>query len=104
MTKITDNNPADLPSDDEEECIKTPGGNYKIKIDLDSDVLNNLVDVWARENLQDASLEQYTEVMEDTGDQRDALHGAVINEIIIDALTQQIARQQAEIDANAKDV
>lgn len=101
MTHITDDND-NLVKVPDEKWEETPSGNYKIEIDLDQDVLANLVDMWARDNLHEASLEQYNEVMEETGNQRDALHGAVVNDIIIMALTQQI--EHMTCDADTQDV
>jgi hypothetical protein len=106
MTSMTDDNDnmiklgEDGPEDDfpdhyiperKDEWEETPGGFSKLQLDLDEDVLAGLVDVWARKNLCEASLEQYEEVKAADG-QIAAIHSAVVNEIIIEALTEQIAR------------
>ena len=76
----------------------TPGGFAKIDIDLDQDVVRGLVDVWARENLEAPSLEVFEEKKAQT-DPADApmaaLYDAVVNDIIIQALTLQIERAEA---------
>lgn len=89
----------------DEEWTETAGGFAKIDIDLDQDVVRGLVDVWARENLEAPSLEVFEEKKAQT-DPADApmaaLYDAVVNDIIIQALTEQIARAEAANDT--KDV
>ena len=116
MTHMTDDNDnlvklgEDGPEDDfpdhyiperKDEWEETPGGFCKLKLDLDEDVISDLVDFWARKNLCEASLEQYEEAKVADG-QVAAIHSAVVNEIVIESLTEQIARHEAskaEIDA-----
>ncbi len=93
MTEITD-----------EKCVRTPGGFCKLEIELDQDVISGLIDVWANANLHEASLEQYNELMASSGDQTDALHWAIVNDIVIQALTEQIKRTESRLDADATDV
>ena len=82
----------------------TKGGHYNIELDLDSKLLSNLVDIWANENLHEASLELYTDIMEDTGNQHNALHAAVTNDIMLDVLKEKLAREEAKIDDSSEDV
>ncbi len=91
-------------SDIDKEGTITKGGFYSIDIDLEPNILAELVDSWANVNLHKASLEIYTEVMEDTGNQVVALHRAVVNDIILDVLKEKIAREEAKLDANSTDV
>lgn len=90
-----------------EEWTETPGGFAKIDVDLDIDVVAGLVDVWARENLNPASLEVYEEhkALEDPANAPvQALYDAVVNDIIIEALTLQIERAEAAKNESTKDV
>ena len=98
MTKITDENDNLVEVEDEDkEWTKTPGGFCKIDVDLDPDIITDLVNYWARNNLNAASLEQYEEMLEST-DQALALHAAVLNDMIIVSLTEQIERSEAALD------
>jgi hypothetical protein len=107
MAMITDDND-DLqytPGEDQnwsedehkEEWTKTPGGFCKIDLDLDDEVRTDLINFWARDNLNEASLETYEDLRK-SGSQEDALYGAVLNDVIIQTLTEQIARTEAEND------
>ena len=55
-------------------------------------------------NLHKASLEIYTEALEDTGNQVVALHKAVVNDIILDVLKEKIAREESKLDDSPEDV
>jgi len=97
MTKITDENDNLIEADDWEvstvatdDWEETPGGYAKIAIDLDDEVVNQLVDYWAEDNLSPPSQEIYIEDMQAGFEQAKALHRAVINEVIIYALTRKI--------------
>ena len=119
MTKITDDNDnlievsAEQKAEIKEaaglgdECVKTPGGFCKIDVDLAPDVIWNLLRHWVDANLHPASQEVFheTRVLEDpANDPAGSLYDAIVNDVIIDALTQQIERQESEIDAAATDV
>lgn len=82
----------------------TKGGFYKLDLDLDPSLLTVLVDEWARNHLQAASLEQYIEVFEDTDNQSKALYDAVLNDIIIDILKSKIAEAEAEAESDSADI
>ena len=103
MTTITDDNDNLIEVEDEvTEWTKTPGGFCRIDIDLDDKVREDLINFWARDNLNEASLETYDELLA-KGSQTDALYGAVLNDIIIQTLVEQIARSEAEAAAELDD-
>jgi len=105
--EISDNMPDAIATVKEDEWTETPGGFAKIDVDLDHDVIRGLVDVWARDNLNPASLEVYTEKKAMSDPQMapvEALYDAVVNDIIIDALTLQIERAEAAKNEQTKDV
>jgi len=81
-----------------EEWTKTPGGFCKIDIDLEDEVREDLIDFWARVNLEEASLETYEDLRK-SGTQQEALYAAVLNDIIIESLVAQIERADAEAEA-----
>lgn len=91
-------------ADQPESTNLTKGGFHKFDLDIDLEDIEGLVNKWAHEHLSEASLEQYTEVFEDTNNQSKALYGAIINEIIIDVLKFKIAEIKTEIDDNSADV
>ncbi len=82
----------------------TEGGFHSIELELEPTAIAHLVNEWARENLHGASLELYTEVMTDTGNQLNALHGAVVNDMILVVLKEKLDSEEAKLDASSKDV
>lgn len=108
MAQITDENDnlQYTPGEDQkkgDKWITTPGGNCKMNLDLEEDIVEDLISYWARNNLHSASLEQYEEVLAAEG-QEAAIYSAILNEVIIDALTAKIERVEAEAKDAAKDV
>jgi len=77
-----------------EEWTETPKGHAKLDIDLDPDVISKLITFWS-ERLSAASKEQFDEVLADEGVEA-AVYSAVLNELIIECLQQQIERVEAE--------
>ena len=99
MTKNTDENDdlVDIADDTThmtigDEWVDTPGGFCKSEIEIDDDIITQLIDQWAEQNLQPASLEQYNEmkVMLMPDSQALALHSAILNDVIIHALSTAI--------------
>jgi len=83
---------------DEEEWTTTPLGNCSIEVDIDTDTVERLMNIWVRENLDPASVEKFNDEYAVNGDQVEALHDAVFNDIIIAAIKTQIDRMLPEND------
>lgn len=98
MTKMTDDNDnlVDVPEEDD-YWVETEDGFFKGEIKLDDDVVDTLVDDWARSNLDPASLSQYIEVKAAEG-QAKALLSGVLNSVLLEALTEAI--DKAESNSN----
>ncbi len=81
---------------DTDEWVKTPNGHYKGQVDLDEEVIATYINHWAMDNLDDASFEQYQEILAASGSQEKALHAGLVNKLIIDSLTEMIEREEGK--------
>ena len=92
--RMIDNDDNDVKVSNEDEWEETPGGYAKIAIDLDDDIVDQLIDIWVENNLQGPSQEIYLEGIQAGVHRSTVLHQAVINDVIIDALTRKIEQEE----------
>jgi len=82
----------------QDEMTETPGGHWEMFVDVDKTLVAALMNQWIEAHCNDATIEQYYEVLENSKDIKEALHSAIVNEILLDALRSQIAVDEARIE------